>query len=58
MAVQKKIYMAEEFEAFTLLPENADRRFEFVNREIVNREIIEVPSNPYGIQPDSARSGG
>jgi Uma2 family endonuclease len=32
----------EEFEAFVNLPENRDRRFEFIDGE-----IIEVPSNPY-----------
>ncbi len=42
MAVQKKTYTAAEFEAFTLLPENADRRF-----ELINGEITEAPSNPY-----------
>jgi Uma2 family endonuclease len=33
---------AEDFDAFTLLPENSERLFEFVGGE-----IVEVPSNPY-----------
>jgi Uma2 family endonuclease len=32
----------EDFEAFTELPENADKLFEFIAGE-----IVEVPSNPY-----------
>lgn len=32
----------EDFEAFVALPENANKRF-----ELVNGEIIEVPSNPF-----------
>jgi len=42
MAVQRKLMTAEEFEAFTLLPENVDRIFEFIDGE-----IFELPSNPY-----------
>lgn len=43
MALEKqKIYTDEEFEAFIRLPENADKRF-----ELIDGEIIEVPSNPY-----------
>jgi Uma2 family endonuclease len=38
----KHITTQAEFEAFTARPENAERRF-----ELVNEEIIEVPSNPY-----------
>ncbi len=35
-------YTVEEFEAFVWLPENADLRF-----ELIDGEMIEVPSNPY-----------
>jgi Uma2 family endonuclease len=42
MAVQKKPYTVEEFDAFAALPENAERLLEFVGGE-----IVEVPSNPY-----------
>lgn len=43
MALEKqKVYTDAEFEAFIRLLENADKRFEFVDGE-----IIEVPSNPY-----------
>ncbi len=41
MAVQKTMTV-EEFEQYVNLPENADRRF-----ELIEGEIIEVPSNPY-----------
>lgn len=41
MAIQK-LTTLEEFEAFVALPENSDKRF-----ELVNGEIIEVPSNAY-----------
>lgn len=41
MAVEK-LYTLQEFEAFIALPENANRRF-----EIINGEIVEVPSNSY-----------
>jgi Uma2 family endonuclease len=41
MAVREAPMMADEFEAFTELPENADALFEFIAGE-----IVEVPSNP------------
>lgn len=40
MIVQKMT--AEAFDAFTELPENADKLFEFIGGE-----VVEVPSNPY-----------
>jgi len=40
MIIQKMT--AEDFDAFTELPENADKLFEFIGGE-----IVEVPSNPY-----------
>lgn len=42
MAVRKRLFTVSEFEALTHLPENADRRF-----ELIDGEIIEVPSNLY-----------
>jgi Uma2 family endonuclease len=42
MVAHSKTMTAEEFDAFTLLPENAERLFEFIGGE-----IVEVPSNPY-----------
>ena len=43
MALEKqKAYTDSEFEAFIRLPENSEKRFEFIDGE-----IIEVPSNPY-----------
>ncbi len=43
MALEKqKIYTDDEFDAFVRLPENADKRL-----ELIDGEIIEVPSNPY-----------
>jgi Uma2 family endonuclease len=43
MAIEKtRLYTAEEFEAITQLPENVDKRF-----ELINGELIEVPSNAY-----------
>lgn len=42
MGVSVRRYTVEEFEAFVLQPENADRRFEFVGGE-----IVEVVSNSY-----------
>lgn len=42
MAINRQAVTAEEFETFINLPENADKLFEWVGRE-----IIEVPSNPY-----------
>jgi Uma2 family endonuclease len=41
MAVQKIAISLEEFERLTELPENRERRFEFIDGE-----MIEVPSNP------------
>ena len=42
MAIQNIAHTLTEFEAVIALPENADRRFEFIDGE-----IIEVPSNPF-----------
>ena len=42
MAIQNIAHTLNEFEAMISLPENADRRFEFIDGE-----IIEVPSNPF-----------
>ena len=42
MAIQNIAHTLAEFEALIALPENADRRFEFIDGE-----IIEVPSNPF-----------
>ena len=42
MAVQRQVVTAEDFDTFTLLPENSERLFEFVGGE-----IVEVPSYPY-----------
>ena len=42
MAIGVKHLTVEEFERFTLLPENSERLFEFIGGE-----IVEVPSNPY-----------
>jgi Uma2 family endonuclease len=43
MALEKqKAYTDAEFESFIRLPENAEKRF-----ELIDGEIIEVPSNPY-----------
>lgn len=42
MAVQRDILTAEDFDAFTLLPENSERLFEFIGGE-----SVEVPSSPY-----------
>lgn len=43
MAIEKQqVYSDAEFEAFIRLPENADSRF-----ELIDGEIIEVPSNPF-----------
>lgn len=41
MVLQKKLLTVEDFEAFTELPENEDRLFEYIGGE-----IVEVPSNP------------
>ena len=46
MAVNEAtLFGDDEFEAFIRLPENADRRFEFIDGE-----IVEVPSNPFSSQ--------
>jgi len=42
MVLDTKHYTVAEFEAFTELPENADRLFEYIGGE-----IVEVPSNAY-----------
>lgn len=42
MTIRKRLFTVSEFEALTHLPENADLRF-----ELIDGEIIEVPSNPY-----------
>ena len=42
MAIQPQVMTASDFDAFTLLPENSERLFEFIAGE-----IVEVPSNPY-----------
>jgi Uma2 family endonuclease len=42
MAIQRKLMTAGEFERIVNLPENADKRFEFIDGE-----MFEVPSNPY-----------
>lgn len=42
MAIPSKIMTVDIFDDWVQLPENADKRFEFVAGE-----IIEVPSNPY-----------
>ena len=45
MAVQKKLYTLDEFEAFTTRPENRDRQFELINGEIVEK----MPTQEHGI---------
>jgi Uma2 family endonuclease len=42
MVLRERSYTVEEFEAYVLLPENAERTFEYIGGE-----IVEVPSNPY-----------
>ncbi|MBL8133083.1 MAG: Uma2 family endonuclease [Anaerolineae bacterium] len=42
MVDQINLYTVEDFDQFIALPENADRRFEFIDGE-----IIEAPSNPF-----------
>jgi Uma2 family endonuclease len=42
MTIRKRLFTVNEFEALINLPENADLRF-----ELIDGEIIEVPSNPY-----------
>jgi Uma2 family endonuclease len=48
MAIQKTNTTVEAFEQFVNLPENADRRF-----ELIDGEIIEVPSNAYSSEISS-----
>jgi len=48
MVDYKQVMTVEDFEAFTLLPENADRLFEFIGGE-----VVEVPSNPYSSKVSS-----
>jgi len=45
MVIQKKLYTVDEFEAFIGLPENADRLFELINGEIVEK----VPTQLHGV---------
>ena len=45
MAVQKTRYTVDEFEAFAALPENAERRFELVNGEIIET----MPTEEHGV---------
>ncbi len=42
MVIQTQPLTVEDFDEFVNQPENADRLFEFIGRE-----IVEVPSNPY-----------
>jgi Uma2 family endonuclease len=43
MSAQPNFYTVRDFEAFTELPENEDRLFEYINGEIVEK----VPNNAY-----------
>jgi Uma2 family endonuclease len=45
MAVQKKLYTVDEFEEFIYRPENADRLFELIDGEIVEK----MPTERHGI---------
>ncbi|NWG17232.1 MAG: Uma2 family endonuclease [Chloroflexi bacterium] len=45
MVVQKKVYTADDFEAFIRQPANRDRRFELINGEVVEK----VPTQKHGI---------
>jgi Uma2 family endonuclease len=45
VAIQKKLYSAEEFERLADLPENADRRFELINGEIYEK----MPTEEHGV---------
>ncbi len=45
MALEKQLVTVEEFEAFIERPENADRRFELINGEIVEK----MPTEEHGI---------
>lgn len=44
MAVQKKTYTLEEYQAFQNLPENADRIFELIDGEVVEKMPSFTPS--------------
>jgi len=48
MAIYRKVMAVEDFEAFTFMPENADRLFEFIGGE-----VVEAPSNPYSSEVSS-----
>ncbi len=37
MAIQKNLYTVADFEALSVLPENADRRFELIDGEIIEK---------------------
>jgi Uma2 family endonuclease len=52
MVVQTKRYTVEEFDQWVLLPENADRLFEYIGGE-----IVEVVSNQYPSQIAARISG-
>ncbi len=45
MSLQKKLYTIDEFERFVALPRNADRRFELIDGEIVEK----MPTEEHGI---------
>lgn len=45
MTTRRKMFTADEFEQFVKLPQNVNRRFEYINGE-----LVEVPSNPYSSQ--------
>jgi len=45
MAIGKQLVTPEQFERFVDQPDNQDKRF-----ELINGEIIKVPSNPYASQ--------
>jgi len=45
MATPEQVALRERFEAVINAPENTDKRFEFIDGE-----VIEVPSNPYSSQ--------
>lgn len=48
MSIQPRLYTAEEFDEFAELPENRDKKLEFIDGE-----IIEVPSNVYSSEISS-----
>ena len=45
MRLKEKRYTAEEFLVFCELPENADKRFELVDREIVEMPLSSLPNS-------------